>query len=193
MTAADTSSSLLIRIRDPQDSTSWGLFVDVYTPVVYRYLVNRGLQDADARDLTQETLIEVARGIQKFEYRPESGRFRDWLAVVVRRRLYRFWSQRRAEPTDELELQANGDNGEWVEVFQSELLRSAITRVRAEVEEKTWLAFSMTWLEDRPASEVSQLLEMPIDLVYSAKARFLRRLESEVRMLGEDCGWLENP
>lgn len=191
MTAADTSSSLLIRIRDPQDAVSWNLFVDVYTPVVYRYLVKRGLQDADASDCTQEALIEVARSIQKFEYRPETGRFRDWLAVVVRRRLYRFWNQRQHEPINEHELQSDREDAEWVEVYQSELLRTAIERVRQEVEEKTWRAFFMTWLEDRPAAEVSRQLDMPIDLVYSAKARFLKRLESEVRMLGDDCGWLD--
>lgn len=136
MASAETSSSLLIRIRDPQDSQSWNLFVDVYTPVVYRYLVKRGLQDADATDCTQDSLIEVARCIQSFEYRPEIGRFRDWLALVVRRRLYRFWNQRRHEGLDECSLPGNGADSEWIEVYQSELLRAAIERVRQEVEEK---------------------------------------------------------
>ena len=193
MAGVETSPSLLIRIRNPQDTDAWVLFGDLYTPIVYRYLVSRGLQDADAVDLTQETLIEVARCIQSFEYRPETGRFRSWLATVVRRRLYRFWNQQRDEVSfDEQVAEAveAGDDAQWLDLFQSELLRVALDRVRGEVEEKTWQAFSLTWIEDVPATEVSRQLEMPIDLVYSAKARFLRRLESEIRMLGDDCGWI---
>ncbi len=193
MAGVETSPSLLIRIRNPQDTDAWVLFGDLYTPIVYRYLVSRGLQDADAVDLTQETLIEVARCIQSFEYRPEAGRFRSWLATVVRRRLYRFWNHQRDEVSfDEQTAEAAeaGDDAQWLDLFQSELLRVALDRVRGEVEEKTWQAFSLTWMEDVPATEVSRQLEMPIDLVYSAKARFLRRLESEVRMLGDDCGWI---
>lgn len=193
MAGVETSSSLLLRIRNPQDTQAWELFGELYTPIIYRYLVSRGLQDADAVDLTQETLIEVARCIQRFEYHPETGRFRSWLVTVVRRRLYRFWNQQRNEVSlDEQSVEAleTGDDAQWLDLFQSELLRLAINRVRMEVEEKTWLAFSMTWIEDLSAAEVSRKLNMPIDLVYSAKARFLKRLESEIKMLGDDCGWI---
>jgi RNA polymerase sigma-70 factor (ECF subfamily) len=192
MAGAETSPSLLVRIRDPHDNRAWELFVDLYTPVVYRFLISKGLQDADAVDLTQETLIEVARCIQQFEYRPETGRFRNWLATVVRRRLYKFWNQKRIEVPIENDLVHQGDDAQWLDFFQAELLKVGIERVRQQVEEKTWQVFSQTWIDDVPAEEVSRKLDLPIDLVYSAKARFLKRLESEIRILGDDCGWLES-
>ena len=192
MAGAETSPSLLIRIRDPHDNRAWVLFVDLYTPIVYRFLVAKGLQDADAVDLTQETLIEVARCIQQFEYQPETGRFRNWLATVVRRRLYKFWNQKRIEVPIESDFVHQGDDAQWLDLFQAEMLKVGIERVRQQVEEKTWQVFSMTWIEDVPAEEVSCKLNLPIDLVYSAKARFLKRLESEIRMLGDDCGWIES-
>jgi RNA polymerase sigma factor (sigma-70 family) len=192
MAGAETSPSLLVRIRDPHDNRAWELFVDLYTPVVYRFLISKGLQDADAVDLTQETLIEVARCIQQFEYRPETGRFRNWLATVVRRRLYKFWNQKRIEVPIENDLVHQGDDAQWLDLFQAELLKVGIERVRQQVEEKTWQVFSETWIDDVPAEEVSRKLDLPIDLVYSAKARFLKRLESEIRILGDDCGWLES-
>lgn len=192
MAGAETSPSLLIRIRDPQDTKAWELFVDLYTPIVYRYLTSKRLQDADAVDLTQETLMEVARCIQQFEYRPETGRFRDWLATVVRRRLYRFWNQRKTEVPLDSDLIGDGDDAQWLDLFQAELLKVGVERVKQQVEDKTWQVFRLTWMDEVPASEVSQQLDIPIDLVYSAKARFLKRLESEIRLLGDDCGWIES-
>jgi hypothetical protein len=86
MNEMDTSPSLLMRIRDPQDGVSWSAFVDVYTPIVFRYLTTRGLQAADAADVAQDTLIEVLSSIRRLEYDPRIGRFRDWLATITKRK-----------------------------------------------------------------------------------------------------------
>src|SRR5581483_3188670 len=63
-----TRPSLLMRLRDAGDAGAWATFVDVYTPLVYGYLRRRGLQDADAADVAQEVMTEVARSIRAFEY-----------------------------------------------------------------------------------------------------------------------------
>jgi RNA polymerase sigma factor (sigma-70 family) len=186
MNEMDTSPSLLMRIRDPQDGVSWSAFVDVYTPIVFRYLTTRGLQAADAADVAQDTLIEVLSSIRRLEYDPRIGRFRDWLATITKRKLYRFWN--RNKPTVELsELLANdGIDAEWVDVFQFELLQKAIQRVRQQVEESTWRVFEETWIKNIAAAEVAEALGIPIGLVYSSKARFLKRLEFELQSLGDD-------
>jgi RNA polymerase sigma-70 factor (ECF subfamily) len=49
----------------------------MYAPLVHRYARRHGLQDADAADLAQDVMIQVARALRSFEYRPERGRFRD--------------------------------------------------------------------------------------------------------------------
>jgi DNA-directed RNA polymerase specialized sigma24 family protein len=69
----NTRPSLLARIRDAQDAVSWQLFVNIYAPVIYRFCRHKGLQDANAADVTQETLVETARCIRTFEYQPERG------------------------------------------------------------------------------------------------------------------------
>ena len=61
--------------------------MDVYGPLIYRQGRRRGLQDADAADMTQEVLFQVSRSIQTFEYRPEQGRFRDWLGTVTENKI----------------------------------------------------------------------------------------------------------
>ena len=82
-----TRHSLVLRIRDMSDSIAWSQFVDIYGPFIYRYGCSRGLQDADAADLAQLVLLEVARCIDRFEYEPKTGRFRNWLKVLARSKL----------------------------------------------------------------------------------------------------------
>ena len=113
-----TRSSLLVRIRDARDDEAWCEFVDVYAPLVYRFARLRGLQNADAADVTQDVLQTVARSISGFEYDPERGSFRGWLLSVARSRLCDLIAgqQRQAQGSgdtrtlDVLEQQPSGDD-----------------------------------------------------------------------------------
>ena len=67
-------------------------------PVVYRLYRQRGLQDADAADLTQEVLRAVAAGVGRLDYDPERGTFRGWLYGVVRNKLRDFLNRRCRSP-----------------------------------------------------------------------------------------------
>src|SRR5207302_10242972 len=82
-----TRPSLLARIKDARDDEAWTAFLDTYAPAVYRYCRRKGLQHPDAADVTQEVMAQVARSAGGFEYRPEQGRFRDWLGVVTHSKL----------------------------------------------------------------------------------------------------------
>ena len=54
-----THASLLAQIRDPGDECAWRRFVDLYLPLIFQYARRRGLQDADARNVSQEVLAKV--------------------------------------------------------------------------------------------------------------------------------------
>lgn len=87
----NTQASLLVRLRDPQDHSAWERFVDLYAPLVYGFVRKRGLQDADAADLTQDVLRQVAGAVDSFAYDKARGSFRGWLFAVVRNRLTDYW------------------------------------------------------------------------------------------------------
>src|SRR5262245_18036306 len=74
-----TRPSLLLQLRDDRASDAWRTFVATYAPLVYRYCRKKGLQDADAQDITQAVLPRVRR----FDSRLERGRFRHWLMTVT--------------------------------------------------------------------------------------------------------------
>ena len=100
--------------------------------------VVRGLQDADAADVSQEVMGKVARAIRTFEYRPEQGRFRDWLFTITRQRLAQFHECRAQLPEQlpssvELEQLGRGTDrpdADWTDDFNAQVLEVALDRAR---------------------------------------------------------------
>jgi RNA polymerase sigma factor (sigma-70 family) len=190
-----TRPSLLVRIRDAHDAESWELFVELYTPLVLRYCRLRGLQDADAADVTQEVMAQVARSMHSFQYSPERGRFRDWLGTVTRRKVNRFLEALYAAGSgiggdDAADALANvaavESDAEWTAEFNAEILRVALERVRPQFGPTTWQAFTSVWLENKTAAATASAMDTTLQAVYVAKAKVLKRLEEEVIELAED-------
>jgi RNA polymerase sigma-70 factor (ECF subfamily) len=188
----DTRPSLLLRLRDARDADAWETFVDTYGPLVYGYCRRKALQEADAADVTQEVLGEVARCIPAFRYDPERGRFRAWLGTLTRRRLARFLDSRQrrgpgsASAHGLTDVAGPEDDPEWTTAFHQAVLQAALQRVRSHFEPTTWSAFERTWLEDRPPAEVAAELGIPLETVYVAKSRVLKALREKILELSED-------
>src|SRR5262249_20872124 len=103
--APATRPSLLVRLRDMQDHQAWSQFVEVYAPLIYGYARKRGLQDADAADLTQSCLRRVAAHVGSLEYDPRVGTFRGWLFTIVRNQLRDYFEQ------SQRRCRGSGDSG----------------------------------------------------------------------------------
>lgn len=193
----NTSASLLIRIRDPQDGEAWDQFMDIYTSIVRDYCFQRRLQKNDIDDLVQDVMSSVAKAIRTFEYDPARGRFRAWLGTVTANKIKSFLakqSRRNGIPIgDDSEPPASKLNHfsdpdqEWIEIFSERIFKTACSIVQQQVNETAWQCFEMSWSKNMPASDIADQLEIPVHLVYVNKSRVLKRLESEVRMLAEDA------
>ena len=185
-----TRPSLLLRLRDVSDSDAWQVFVETYAPIVYVYARGKGLQDADAADVAQDVLAQVVRSMRDFVYDPQRGRFRDWLRTVTRNRIFRVLDKRGLPPealsTGPDEVAADGTDPEWHDEFNAQILRVALERIQPDFESATWRAFQVVWVQNRSAGDAAATLGMPIDLVYAAKSRVLKRLRDEVMHLAED-------
>ena len=63
---------------------------------------------------------------------------------------------------------------------------AVLGRIRDRFEPPTWSAFEEVWLHDRASNEVARDLALPIEVVYLAKSRVLKRLRNELMTLAED-------
>jgi RNA polymerase sigma-70 factor (ECF subfamily) len=197
MTPSDaTRPSLLVRIRDARDREAWGQFVEIYAPLVYDMARRRGLQDADAADLTQEVLRSVAGAIGRLDYDPRRGTFRSWLFTVTRNAINSFFESGRRVPRGSgdssvqvwLENQPgpDEDSAEWDRDFQRRVLDYATERARLAFEDDTWQAFARTAIEGKPVKDVATALGMTVGAVYIARSRVLGRIKEEVQKLVDE-------
>jgi RNA polymerase sigma factor (sigma-70 family) len=192
-----TRPSLLIRIRDPKDAEAWSQFVDLYGPVVYQFSRKRGLQDADAADLTQTVLQALSREIRRWDYDTRRGLFRGWLFALVRNQFHKFLYQRRhlergSGDTDAHRLLAQqpapeGDEEQlWEQEYRRRLLHWAADNVRDSFEESSWQAFWQTAVAGEKPKDVAARLGMTVGAVYMAKSRVLDRIKREIEQLQDE-------
>jgi RNA polymerase sigma-70 factor (ECF subfamily) len=191
-----TSLTLLGRLRgDPGDQVAWNAFVDRYGRKVYAWCRHWGLQEADAQDVTQNVLLELARQMSAFEYRA-TGSFRAWLKTIAYRAWCDFLSARQRTATQRgddqtlarLAAPAAGDDllNRLDEEYERELLDEAMTRVRLRVQPHTWQAFVLTTLEGLSGAEVAERLGIKVGTVYVARGKVQKMLQDEVRRLEQD-------
>ncbi|HEV3142461.1 MAG TPA: sigma-70 family RNA polymerase sigma factor [Gemmataceae bacterium] len=190
-----TRPSLLVRLRDPQDSEAWREFVDLYAPLVYGWARHKGLQDADAADITQEVFRSMAGIAPKLEYDPNRGAFRGWLFTLTRNKIRDFLVSRQARERgsgDTAMLQfleeqpQEAEEVEWDLEYQQRVFAWAAERVRGQFEERTWQSFWLATVEGKSGEEVAGALGMSVGAVYVAKNRVLARLREEVQELLEE-------
>jgi RNA polymerase sigma-70 factor, ECF subfamily len=194
-----TRPSLLIRIREAGNHEAWSLFVRIYTPLIHRYCCRRGMQEADACDVTQNVLRRVATQIRKFEYDSAVGRFRGWLATLTHHEIVRLVRKSAragrglgGDSGQEFlaELEANADPV-WSEEFNAAIYEAAIERIRPEFSADQWQVFEQVWMKGRKPANVARELNKKPARVYKIKFNVLQRLKEEIEYLVSDPSCLE--
>ena len=192
----ETRPTLLLRLRDAKDNVAWSQFVEVYSPLIYRFALKRGLQEADAADVTQDVLQAVAKNIGRWDYDPQTGKFRGWLFTVARSKLADYGERRKRAPQGSgdsdmhewLDNQAavSEDQAFWEHEYERRVFQWAADQVREQFQTATWQAFWRTAVENEDANAVAKSLEMSVGAVYVAKSRVLARLKEKVQELGDE-------
>ncbi len=87
----NTPQTLLRKIAEyanGDDAAEWSRFVELYTPVIRQFVMDRGdVTEADAADIVQDIFVRLVDVLRTRQYQPEKGRFRTYLASMVRRLL----------------------------------------------------------------------------------------------------------
>lgn len=184
----ETRASLLLRLRADGDATAWADFVAIYEPVIYRIARSRGLQDADAREVTQDVLLAVSGAIHRFDLNRET-RFSGWLAQITRNATIdriRRQRERGSGLSDMVRTlhqipESADDPSELFDLERRrELFRWAGRRVRERVSDQSWQAFWLTAVDSLAAPVVATRLGMTVGAVYVARCRVLAKIKAVV-------------
>jgi len=194
-----TRRSLLSRLRDHEDKESWQTFFDLYWRLLYNVAKRAGLDDVDAQDVVQDTVMAVAKEIPQFRYEPERGSFKQWLFRILRRRVAdhfrRLYRQpaRAGTPPEMLEATGEADavvmrdgvslSDAWDQEWERSVLEAAIAQVRASANPKHFQVFDYCVLKEWPAAKVASTLGMNAAQVYLARHRVSQAVKRAARRI----------
>ncbi len=201
-----TRQTLLHRLKDHEDGTSWQEFFNRYWRFIYGVALRSGLRDEEAQDVVQETVISVAKTIEGFQYDRERCTFKSWLVHLTKCRIADHLRKRaRRVPTQPL-LNGNGDgsgDGDdllnqipdpasqtldtiWEEEWRNNLLAAALDAAKEKVSPEQFQIFHSHVVKGWPVKQVTKALGANAGQVYLAKHRVgaavnreLIRLEKE--------------
>lgn len=198
----ETRNSLLVRLSNATDTGAWVAFQAIYEPTIYQLAKDRGLQDSDARDVTQEVLLAVHCQIGAWEYGTSKGTFRGWLFRVTRNLTLKAVRQRGRRSrqlvyTDILDQwPVSQDTGAslFLLEYQRQAFQWAAKSIRNRFEPASWQAFVRTGIGAEVAAEVAADLGMSVGAVYAAKCRIMSQLRDLVeRLTSEEKEQFEEP
>ncbi len=193
-----TRRSLVDRLANWDDRKRWQEFFDTYWKLIYSAACKSGLTDAEAQEVVQETIITVAKKIEKLRYDPAIGSFKGWLLQITRWRIADQFRKRQPgrekrarSPDDRLTatIERIADSNAvdldalWEREWQENLLAAALTRVKKKVEPKQFQIFDCYVRKEWPAQKVASELSVSVGQVYLARHRVSAVLKKEIRSL----------
>lgn len=192
----ETRISLILRLASSNDVQAWEEFAEIYAPALRALALRRGLQPADADDVTQDILFGVARAIERFEPDRKQARFRTWLSRIARNLIADFFAGKAKKPVSQVlsdswmeEIEGPGNcllDQEFEHEYRMALFRVAAKTVQPRVNEAAWQAFESTVVEGQAVADVAQRLSIQVGYLYVLRCRVLKQIRDEVTRL-ERC------
>lgn len=164
--------------------------MELYAPLLKRWLKRYEVQHSDAEDLIQEVFTVLVRDLPKFRHNRRTGAFRSWLRTILVHRLRDFWRSRHYRPIatgktgflkqlDELAEDASGVSQIWNREHDEHVMKRLMDTIQGQFEPKTWQAFHRQVVDGQRADVVAAELGMSLGGVYVAKSRVLNALRRE--------------
>lgn len=197
----DTPVTLLakiaVRLTGQNDELQWVRFFDLYQPAIRRFAEYQGAKD-DADDVTQDILLKLVDILRDGKYSADAGRFRCYLATLIRREVIGYWRKRQARAAGEhvsidnpdagIELADNLDAGteldaKWKLARHEAAVEHALTKTALSARTKD--IYRAYVLEELPMKDVTRMFDVSEDVVYQSKTRvnkLIAALETEDEM-----------
>ena len=187
----ETQLSLIVKIRDAGDEDAWSEFVQIYQPVVQRFVRRHSLQYADAVEITQEVLSRVAKSIESWDANHQKSTFRGWLYRITRNITIDFLRKKKIERqrmassdaglSQVADMGNNDQSQEFEREFEKQVFYWAAEKLKPSFKPANWQAFWMSTIDGVPVIDVAKQLQMTPGNVYVARSRIMSRLSELVQ------------
>jgi RNA polymerase sigma-70 factor (ECF subfamily) len=191
-----TRTTLIHRLKDWNDQVSWQVFFDMYEKFIFCVARQSGLNEAEADDVVQETMISVAKHMPGFDYKRSSGSFKTWLMNMARWRIKDQFRRRRPACI----LQSNEEGGTtpleglqdpsarssealWEEQWKENLFEAAIKNTKRLVDPQHYQIFHLYVRKEWEPAKVAQKFGISVNQVYLTKHRVVETIQNEVGRL----------
>lgn len=187
----DTRNSLIARLSRSEDAEAWEEFVELYQPVIERFVARRGLQYNDAAEVTQEVLTKVAMRVDSWDPNGPNASFRGWLYRVTRNTTLDYLQKMNRvahkdaingnEPLAQLVDPGSEKSDKFYLEFERQLFHHAAGRIRGEFQPRNWQAFWLSMVVGMSIADVAKKLEVTPGTVHVARSRIVARLRREIQ------------
>jgi RNA polymerase sigma-70 factor (ECF subfamily) len=200
-----TRASLLQRLKDLGDQSSWNEFYEIYHDLIFSVARRAGLGEQEAGEVVQDTLLSVARKMPGFTYDPAKDSFKGWLLTVTRWRIRDQLAKRGHNALDKRESAGHHDEegtrtatidripdpagsalaAIWEEEWETRLMQTALARIRRQVRPQYYQIYHLHVILGQSAREVARALGVNATQIYLAKHRVANLLKKEVKRLAQ--------
>lgn len=196
-----TRATLLARMKEWSDQSSWQEFFDIYWKLIYKMARQAGLNDAEAHDVVQETMLAVAKHMPAFKYNPAVGSFKAWLFNLTRWRIVDQLRKRgpmarhpvSAGDTAQTALieavvdeHSPGPDAGWEAAWEKTVFDAALERVKRRLDPQKYQIFDFYVQREWTPEKVAETFRVSVNQVYLVKNRVTEMLRDEVRRLEQE-------
>ena len=195
-----TRKSLIERLDNWEDRKVWDDFYQTYWRLIYSVASKAGLTREESFDVVQETILAIARQVQKGQYDPRAGSFKAWLLQMTRWRILDVFRARKRQPS----LANSGDEQSevadhmmesltrekdnvleriWDKEWQDNILAAAMERVKKAVSATQFQIFDCYVIKGWGVKKTAEVLGISSAQVYLAKHRVGAIVKKEVKAL----------
>ena len=191
-----TRSSVIRAVADTENEAAWQRFFDLYAGFVFSIARSKGLNDTDADDIVQMVFVDLMRNLPSFMYDREKGRFRPYLAALVKWRVIdRLKAVRRdadlkADFMEEAKATGPGDDEFADREWQAVAMDHALRRIKSSVRPEHYAAFVASTVEGQDTETVMKLYKLSRDNLYQIRKRLSERLR---KVMSEVLAEMDNP
>jgi RNA polymerase sigma-70 factor (ECF subfamily) len=196
-----TRKSLIERLNNWEDQRTWNEFYQTYWRLVYSVATKSGLTREEAFDVVQETIIAIARQVQKGQYDPRAGSFKAWLLQMTRWRILDVFRARKRQPS--LSNQGNAESEDsqnlamdrlsqekdnllesiWDREWRDNISSAALERVKSKVSPRQFQIFDCYVMKGWGVKKTAEALGINAAQVYLAKHRVGNLVRKEIQGL----------